>query len=524
MRDGDGVGLPAGVRSLAGSVREVRLNVEVVVVGLGAGGGMVFHDLALAGVDVVGVEIGEYIATEEMTLREEEMMPRLFAEGGARSTADFAVNVMQGRGVGGSTLHNTNLCKRLPAEILAEWEEDYGVEGLNGPELQADFAAVERLLNVHSVPDEDVNPNNAAMARGVEALGYAGGRLQHNRKGCRGSGFCEVGCPNNGKQNVGKVLVPPALAAGGRIFTEVRIDTVLVQRGRAVGVRGRVVEKNVGKPGYKDGAVVEIRAKRVVLSGSATGSAAIVKRSGLADPYGLAGTNLHMHPGAMVVGVFDDPGHAPIEGWKGVPQASECTEFLEFGPGGGNRVWLVSGFAHPGASAGFLPGFGRAHGELMRLYPRVATIIAMLHDRSSGRVSPGRGEKIHISYSLNREDYAQMALGLREAARIFLAAGATRVLIPLAPPRWVSTEREIDQITAADLGPLSPAMVAVHPMSTLWMGADPRRSVVNSQGEHHQVKGLFVADGSLFPTSIGGPPQIPIYTMGRHIARFVRRF
>ncbi len=515
--------LPAGITSLLGSTREIRVNVEVVVVGRGAGGGMVFHDLALAGVDVLGVEIGEYIATEEMTLREEQMMPRLFAEGGSRGTTDFAINIMQGRGVGGSTLHNTNLCKRLPAEVLDEWEADYGVEGLNGPEFQADFAAVEKLLNVHCVPDEDVNPNNAAMARGVEALGYRGGRLKHNRKGCRGSGFCEVGCPNNGKQNVAKILVPPGLAGGGRIFTDVRIDTVLTRGGMAVGVRGRVVENAVGKWGSKDGAVVEILAKRVVLSGSATGSAAIVKRSGLSDPYGLAGTNLHLHPGAMVVGVFDGPEHAPIEGWKGVPQSSECTEFLEFGPRAKNRVWLVSGFAHPGASAGFLPGFGRAHGDLMRLYPRVATIIAMLHDHSAGRVTPGRGEKIHISYGLDREDYAQMALGLREAARILLAAGATRVMIPLSPPRWVSTEAEIERITVSDLGPLSPAMVAVHPMSTLWMGRDPRRSVVNSQGEHHQVKGLFVADGSLFPTSIGGPPQIPIYTLARHVGRSVRR-
>src|SRR5690554_2615925 len=133
--------LPAGITSLLGSTREIRVNVEVVVVGLGAGGGMVFHDLALAGVDVLGVEIGEYIATEEMTLREEQMMPRLFAEGGSRGTTDFAINIMQGRGVGGSTLHNTNLCKRLPAEVLDEWEADYGVEGLNGPEFQADFAA-----------------------------------------------------------------------------------------------------------------------------------------------------------------------------------------------------------------------------------------------------------------------------------------------------------------------------------------------------------------------------------------------
>src|SRR5690606_41160354 len=132
-------------------------------------------------------------------------------------------------------------------------------------------------------------------------LGYRGGRLSHNREGCRGSGFCEVGCPNNGKQNVAKVLVPPALASGGRIYTDVRIDRVLTRGGRAVGVRGRVVEQNIGKMGQRDGAEVESRAKRVVLSGSAPGSAGIGKRSGLPEPYGHGGSILHMHQVGVVV-------------------------------------------------------------------------------------------------------------------------------------------------------------------------------------------------------------------------------
>jgi choline dehydrogenase-like flavoprotein len=50
------------------------------------------------------------------------------------------------------------------------------------------------------------------------------------------------------------------------------------------------------------------------------------------------------------------------------------------------------------------------------------------------------------------------------------------------------------------------------------MGEDPRVSVVSSRGEHHQVQGLFVADGSLFPTSLGGPPQISIYAFALHVA------
>jgi hypothetical protein len=61
-------------------------------------------------------------------------------------------------------------------------------------------------------------------------------------------------------------------------------------------------------------------------------------------------------------------------------------------------------------------------------------------------------------------------------------------------------------------------MSAVHPMGTMRMGKDPKTSVVASTGEHHHVKGLFVLDGSLFPTSLGGPPQISIYAFAHHLA------
>ena len=80
---------------------------------------------------------------------------------------------------------------------------------------------------------------------------------------------------------------------------------------------------------------------------------------------------------------------------------------------------------------------------------------------------------------------------------------------------------EVDAITADLVGPHEMPLLSVHPMGTMRMGEDPRSCVVKSTGEHHGVKGLFVLDGSLFPTSIGVPPQISIYTFARHLARFV---
>lgn len=504
---------PRSMRLLPPADRSA-LRADVVVVGLGAGGGMAFHDLVAAGKDVIGLEVGRAFAPTDFNAREEQMMPQLFAEGGGRATDDFGISILQGKGVGGSTLHNTNLCKRLPEALLDDWVERFGLTDLGGRALQQDFDAVEKLLNVHPVPDDRVNTNNALIARGIKALGYAGGRLSHNRGPlCKQSGFCELGCPNDGKEHAERALIRPALAQGGRVFSEARVERILHERGRAVGVRGVCVDPVSGNATGE----FEVRAAHVVLAGSATGSAALVKASAVPDPHRLAGTNLHLHPGAIVAGIFPDP----VEAWLGVPQATECTQFLEFGPHAQKRAWIVSGFAHPGAAAGFLPGFGPEHATLMRSYANVAVLITMLHDHASGVVSPGPGEQVHVRYRLDRAEYDQLALGLRESARILLAAGAQRVFVPTRPARWVTRASDLDAITGSSLGPLNPSLTAVHPMSTLWMGVDPRRSVVNPAGQHHQLAGLWVADGSLFPTSIGGPPQIPIYTFARRVARAI---
>lgn len=490
-----------------------QLRVQVAIVGLGAGGGMAFHDLSLAGLDVLALEAGERFEPGEATGREEQMLPKLFMDAGARATEDMAITILQGRGVGGSTLHNTNLCKRLPKPILERWADEFGLPELLGQALERDFDDVERLLGVMPVPDDQINPNNALMARGVKALGWAGGRLSHNRQGCQQSGLCELGCPNNGKQNAAKVLVPQGLKANGRVLTHARVERILVRHGQAYGLECQALSADSNRPGSS----FTVFAERIILSASATASAALVQRSGLADPHLLAGSNLHLHPGAFVAGIFD----SPVYSWRGVPQAQDCTEFLKLGEEDGG-AWIVTGAAHPGAAAGLMPGFGQSHGAFMRKYPHVGISITMLHDHASGRVLPGpTGEHVRVHYKLGRSDEENLLRGLKGAAHIMLAAGAEQVMLPLNPVRMIRHVDELEALSVKDISAFSPPLVAVHPMSTLWMGSDARRSVVNARGEHHHVRHLYVADGSLFPTSIGGPPQIPIYTMARQVARHV---
>ncbi len=483
---------------------------DLVIVGTGAGGGMLMAEAARAGLRVMALEEGHHLQARDFNQREREMIELLFQEAGARATEDGSVTVLGGRGLGGSTLHNTNLCKRAPAVVLEHWAEALGLDGWRPAALGPDFAAVEEQLHVSTIEPERVNANNQVLLRGMQALGWRGGLLQHNRRGCAASGFCELGCTFDAKENVVKVLVPEALAHGAEVWCECRVERVLLEQGRAVGVVARALGEDDRGP------TLTVRARAVALAGSAIGSAALALRSGLPDPHDLVGKNLHLHPGAAVAGRFD----VPIEGWMGIPQSVECTEWIDYLPGSPRRIWIVPAFAHPIGFAAMLPGFGAAHMRQLRHYRQVAVLVAMLHDESAGRVTVDRSGRAKIRYRLGDADARALGDGIAACARLLLAGGAREVWSPYGAKQPIRTDREAQALARA-VRPLAPPLTAAHPMGTLPMAVDPRRGVSDGEGRWHGVPGLYVADGSLFPTSLGGPPQISIYTVGRRVARTV---
>ena len=504
---------------MAGSITEGRgisasgaLKAAVVVVGTGAGGSVVFRELAKKGISVIALEDGGNHPPSSFTQREDEMLPRLFWDGGGLTTKDMAIRVLQGRGVGGSTIHNTNLCKRTPDPILELWAKNHAVSGLSPAELGPLFDQIERELSVEQIPDSLLNRNNDVLRRGSKALGWRGGVLKHNRVGCQQSGFCELGCAYDAKQNAAKIFIPQGVEAGGLVFSDARVKRIVTARGEVKGVSGAFLDAAGNE---RTSFVVE--APIVVLAASATSSAALAIASDMQDPHGQLGRGLRMHPGAVVSGTFGEP----IDGHHGIPQSYECTELLSFEEGSEKRIWIIPAFAHPVGTASTLPGFGAAHMKSMRSYRNIAVLTAMLHDESSGRVTASESGRPVLDYKMNEGDRGALAKGLVACARIMFAAGAKEVTIPAIPPVTVRSVSELDTLDTSFVRPHSVPLSAVHPMGTMRMGDDPKRSVVTSRGEHHQAKGLFVADGSLFPTSIGGPPQISIYTFGLHVSRAV---
>jgi choline dehydrogenase-like flavoprotein len=118
-----------------------------------------------------------------------------------------------------------------------------------------------------------------------------------------------------------------------------------------------------------------------------------------------------------------------------------------------------------------------------------------------------------VKYALDADDQRALGKGMAACAEILFAAGARQVVVPFADPLTLSSPAELGRIAARGYRPLDPLLTAVHPMGTLALGR-----VVDERGAWKGLEGLWVADGSLFPTSLGAPPQLSIYAAGHKVA------
>lgn len=480
---------------------DLRESAEVCVVGSGAGGAVVAAELAAAGRDVALLEQGHHWTAADFTQREEEMLPRLFEEGGMRQTVDGAVQILQGRNVGGSTVHNLCYCFRAPEPILRLWREEHGLPGLTSEALGPSFERVEHNLHVVDIREDEVNALNALVREGAGKLGYSGFVTKHNRKGCIGAGYCILGCSYDAKQSMLVTYVPRASRSEARIYANARAERIEVASGRVRAVRGHVVDE-AGRPHGE----IEVRAPVVVLCAGAIATPDLLLRSGIANASGQVGRNLHLHPSILVAGFFEEPIHA----YRGIPQSFYIDEFidLERDPRTGYVLMPIAGF--PALTAANLPGFGREHFAWMQGFSRMAGLLVLLHDQSTGEVRSGSSlSKPEIRYALEPGDRRQLAEGVMHCAEVLLAAGARRVLVPYhTDPLVLRPGDDPAVVVRRGVREGEIPIASTHPQSTCRMDGDPRRGVVDAFGASHDVRGLFLADMSVFPTSLGAPPQI----------------
>ena len=488
---------------------------DVCVVGSGAGGAVAAKELAEAGRTVVVLEAGPHHDPSEFTGNEKEMLPRLFWDAGMRGTNDGSMLVYQGRGLGGSTVHNLCYAVRTPDPILEWWSSAFGVRDLTPPDLAPSLDRVEATLGVNQIEEEQVNALNRLIRQGCRELGWNGLVQRHNRGPCPDcSAACVLGCPSSGpgtgKQSMAVTYLPKALELGASVYSDCLATSVLSERDRVVGVEARFLSPE-GRPTGR----LTVRSPAVVLASGAVNSPQLWLNSRLPDPWSQVGRNLHLHPAVFVGAVFQEP----VDAYQGIPHSFYVDQFLDLerDPQGGYLLMPI--FGPPVMVAAAVPSFGREHRELMEQYRHMGAMLVLLHDSSAGRVTVDRRGDPVIYYRLNASDRARLVEGLERCAELLFAAGAQRVILPCNQRVVIERGGGLEAMRRRGIVENDILLASSHPQGTLRMGEDPRRSVVDSYGRAHAVKGLYVADASLFPASVAVPPTLTIAALADRVAR-----
>ncbi|HJP66619.1 MAG TPA: GMC family oxidoreductase [Actinomycetota bacterium] len=500
--------LPPPTRLPVRSFPELRpggsAEVDVVVVGSGAGGAPVARALARAGWVVAVVEEGSTFTREDFRGPEIDRLRMLYRGGGATVTVGRPpVVVPVGRAVGGTTVGNSGTCFRTAERVVASWRDRFGLT-LSPDDLEPHYEDVEATLRVAPVPWEVMGGNGLIAHRGATALGIAGRPLDRNAPGCRGSGVCVAGCPVDGKHGVHLNYLPQAIEAGAEILGRCRVDRLLFEGDRAVGVAATLLTAD-GRPAGP----FTVRARRgVVVAAGAPFTPGLLRRSGIRGR-GI-GRVLRIHPAAAVSAIFDEE----IRGWRGVMQSYLVDALADRG------IMLEATFPPP--SLGYAEvGIGLSGPERKRMIeqlPNMAVLGCLVSDTSSGRViGLGPGRMPIMAYSVNRFDAERLREGMLLSARILFAAGAREVHPMISGAPLVRSAAE----AAAVFGRAWPAsalrLTAYHPMGTARMGADPA-GVLDEWGRVHGADRLVVADASVFPTSLGVNPQVTIMAFASRAA------
>jgi choline dehydrogenase-like flavoprotein len=469
---------------------------DVVIVGTGAGGATAARVLAEAGLSLILIEEGPPVKTAELRSDMYTAFKRFWRDMGFQVAEGRAFTpVLQGRCVGGTTVINGAIMHRLPEAIHAAWGEEYGAtDVLSYQALDRVYDTLDRELHVGSAPEQVVGNNSALMRAGVEKLGLRGNLIRRNVQRCRGSAHCNQGCPTARKQSMDVSYVPRAIAAGARVYATCRAERVRVERGRAAGVDARFRDPL----GRREGPRLRVHARHaVILAASAIQTPLLLTASGIGRRSRLVGRRLQTHPGSGMMGVFDQP----VKVWFGATQGYETTHYW------GERMKFESVGMPLEVAAARLPGLGaEAIAELCD-FERLAIWGVQVRAEAHGSVRGSLGAP-KIAFDMTGADLERLKLGLYRVAEMMFAAGA-RAVMPAVHglPDRVHSLDEMKKVFEVPADPRNFHCIAAHLFGTAIMGRGPSSSVVAPDGQVHEVKDLYVADSSVFPTNMGVNPQ-----------------
>jgi choline dehydrogenase-like flavoprotein len=464
---------------------------EVVVVGSGAGGGVIAGELADRGRRVLLLELGPHLTARDFTRWEAKAAhdlwwPIRFAliDGGAGG----AVALVAGRCVGGSTTINTKVALRAHARDYAKWHSAAGLVGAAGSpfgasDLDPHYDRVEARLGVRERTDWrksvlTVEPAFRELGAPLEPV------RSYTDSTCMSCGSCLQGCPTNSGKSTQNTYIADAWAAGRLdLRANARVERIVIEDGEARGVE------------YVDGDGVRRRvdAGAVVVAAGTLNTPQLLIRSGLPDSPSsrLVGRNLGFHPARLVYGLFDEPQDAhmvyPITAHAMAHQHDEDGGFVVEA----TTIQDPIGFATTAGDENG-PLWGPALVETLRGFRHWVGLLVMVNDENNGSVQLDGDGGESFSAAFNEREQERIDGALDFTREVLTRAGASRLC-------WTG-------------------LLTTHVQGTCRMGSDPGRSVVDADGQSWDVKRLYVGDGSLVPRTLSVNPSLTIMALADRVA------
>ncbi|HXA93005.1 MAG TPA: GMC family oxidoreductase [Steroidobacteraceae bacterium] len=504
----------------------------VVIIGSGAGGGTLAHELTRRGIKVVLIEAGKRQSLETFSQMPGEAFAQVTwldprTQSGTWTVAQDYPTLPSWtcKTVGGTTVHWTGATPRIrPWEVksrttygalegtsLIDWPIPYA-------ELKAYFELAERRLVVtrrNGNPGMPASNNFKVFYAAATKIGYKqvhtnymaiNTRPADGRAFCIQQGFCVQGCKTGAKWSTLYTEIPRAEATGN---LDLRIECMATRIEHNADGRVNAVV-------YRDSQGVEQRqrARIVCVACNSVETARLLLLSESAKyPHGLANTadqvgrNFCHHVGAFVWAFFPQPVHS----WRGATLAGIIEDETKNEPKrgfvGGYHLELISLDLPSWPLAGLPYGWGRGFASIIENYRNMSGAFVVGEDmpRPGNRITLDLKVKdafgspvAHIHVDDHPNDVAMRKHAQNQAAKMYEAIGAKSVVRSRATP-------------------------ATHNMGTARMSADPAHGVTNAYGQTHDIANLFISDGSQFPTPGSANPTLTIVSLALRQAEYIAK-
>ena len=492
---------------------------DACVIGSGPGGAVTAATLAEAGWQVLLVERGPFRPPEQLNFRVLDMASRL---GHAELTSGARSALLQGNGLGGSSLVFGAVAMRTPSFVFDEWCQASGVSHFNDESLSPHYAHVGNVMSVTRQSPEKETRSNAIVREMAGALGCAEGLelVQRYTRGCGGMGLCNLGCGLNLKGTMANSFLPMGLDTGRlTVLTECE---ALALEGSSSSAPFHATALTAAVREFATGRIVarpRIRARVFVLAAGAFFSSALLARTPGFAP-SRAGRKIWLQPHAQIFALFDDKvtSRGVMDGdrylpYNGVPAIYNFTGMLR-----DHRYFWLASTLFPASLATWtshLPA--DEHVALMRRFHYVSSITVTIRD-DPARSRVDVRDRPQLDFHESRRDVETVRRCFRDAARAFLAVGARRVLLPMLDPPRIERESDLRSLDRLDLSYDRLLLYSDHTSGGLSCGADEGRGATNADGRLFGADNIYVADSSVFPSACGVNPSWTIMALSHRMA------